>query len=466
MSNAIILRDYQIRFISDISKAHKDGHDGIIGQMPTGSGKTVCFARIAKAFSEHGGRVLIVVHRDELIDQTCKKLDFFGLEYGIIAAKKGKNKKPLAKIQVGMVQTLARRLEKLKNLNAGKLTVKFHYIIFDEAHLSASASYRKIIEFYPNAKRLGLSATPWRLDGQGLKHIGTTIVKGPSVKQLVESGSLVPFTMFAVPVADLSGIKIIRGDYDPIEQSARFKKANVVGDVIKHFSRLCKLSDTRYRSTIGFFTSIEHSKRVCDKFNEVGIIAEHIDGETPKEDRKKVLDNLALGKTTVVCNYGCLTEGFDCERVSCIIVCRKTKSAALFRQMCGRGLRTHNHSGKRDCVIIDHGMNGINHGNLDYEYPFSLEGKKRTGSGERLAKICKQCSAYCEINAEECHVCGYSFVITEQKERKIKEIEAELAMLPSGFSPATSETSIKKFHNRRLSSDDFNDWFNDNGFGK
>lgn len=463
----ITLRDYQIKFIADISAAHKgdalrgfsEAHQGIIGQMPTGAGKTICMARIAKALADRNGKVLIVVHRDELVRQTCGKLKMFGLKYGTIAAGLGKNKHPDAQIQVAMVQTVSRKIEK------GLLT-EFHYLIFDEAHLAAAKSYIKIIHRWPKARRLGLSATPWRLDGQGLSVVGSVVVRGPTIGHLIETGSLVPFTTYSIPVVDLSAIKKVRGEYDIESQGTLYKKAQVVGDVVGHYLRLCRLPDDddldddleldedndlfvkqerkkRYRSGIYFSANIEHSLKLRDKFLEAGISAEHIDGYTPTEERLAVLKRQELGITLIVCNYGCLTEGFDQPIVSVIGIARKTASSALFKQMCGRGLRPHKESGKFNCIILDHGGNALDHGNLDYDFEFSLDGKQKLAAAARLCKTCDNCSAICELSAEICHVCGESFLV-KGKVRVIKEAQGELVPIVSGAAPLNEKKKKKE----------------------
>lgn len=440
------LRDYQKRFISDVSLAHKAGHQGVIGMMPTGSGKTVCMARITKALADRSGKALIVVHRAELVTQTCKKLKLFGLPFGIIAAKFD-NPNPSARIQVAMVMTISRRIDK-------GLKREFDYIIFDECHLAAAKSFLKIIARWPKARRLGLSATPWRLDGQGLNVVGSLLVKGPTITDLINLGSLVPFVTYSIPVVDLTGIKKVCGEYDHEEQAARYKRAHVIGDVIKHYFRLAK-----NRTTIVFASSVEHSQKLVEKFKEVGVRAEHIDGTTSDEDREAAVNRLKSGKTQVLCNYGCLTEGFDCERISAVIIARKTASSSLFRQMCGRGLRPHPPSDKKSCIILDHGGNAIDHGNIDYDYQFSLDGKKKNPS-ERICKVCKTCAAVCLLSAETCHVCGATF-LTEKKERKIKQEDGELVALDSLFAPVEK----KKKSNFRSRDSEVNSWLDQNGWG-
>lgn len=433
------LRNYQISFLSGVAEKHKQGHQGVIGDMPTGAGKTVCMARVALSMAERGGRLLIVVHRAELMLQTADKLQLFGVKFGIISAKSS-NPNPFAPVQIAMVQTLARRIKK------GVINENFHYIIFDEAHLAAASSYKSIIDKWPKAKRLGLSATPWRLDGRGLSDVGTAIVKGPTVSDLIGIGSLVPFTTYSPSVADLSRIKKIAGEFDLESQAKLYKKADVIGDVIDHYQKLA-----RGRPFIAFCASVEHSIMVKERFEEIGIRVEQIDGTTPLDKRNATISRLAKGKIQGITNCGCLTEGFDCPIVSCVMVIRKTASSSLWRQMGGRCLRPH--EGKKDAVILDFGANAESHGNFGYVYEYSLDGQPRMPK-EKLCRICPKCSGVCIITAKVCHVCSYDFTFVDAKERKIVEADGVLEAIEFDRKPDKTRF-MKKSERDKLVKDMF-----------
>ncbi len=425
----MILRDYQVKFLAGISEAHKNGHQGVVGEMPTGAGKTVCMARIVRSIAERSGKALIVVHRSELLHQTIDKLKLFGVPFGVISSK-SENPRPNAPVQVAMVQTLARRI---KRGVIGEWV--FHYIILDEAHLAAANSYKIITDWQPKARRLGLSATPWRLDGRGLSDVGTAIVKGPTVQELIDLGSLVKFTTYSPAIADLSRVKKnFSGEYDLEQQAEEYKKADVIGDVIRHYKLLAN-----GQPFIAFCSTVEHSMLTRDRFVEIGLRVEHIDGETKPDRRNLIIAKLNAGIIDGVTNCGCLTEGFDCPRVSCVMVIRKTASSALWRQMGGRCLRPFN--GKLYATILDFGNNAENHGNFGHIYQYALDGKPKKPS-ERLCRTCPRCSAVCAISQLVCHVCSYDFTFVDKKERTIVEVDGEL--VPIDFDSAPVEKKVEK----------------------
>lgn len=404
------LRDYQIDFVRNILLAHQSGAQGVIGELPTGAGKTVCFSRLSQVLINQQKKVLIVVHRAELVRQTAKKLKSFGLKFGVIAAGFPPNSN--AMIQIAMVQSISRRL------SSERISHIFDYIIFDEAHLGAADSYKKIIRAYPKAKRLGVTATPFRLDGIGLTEIGSVVVKGPSISMLVSLGHLCKFTTYSVKVADLSGINIVRGDYDISIQQAILNRPSVTGDVIEHYKNLAS-----GRSAIYFCPGLEFSKNLTSRFNSIGIKAIHIDGEMDPQERNRAINDFNAGNIQILSNFGCLTEGLDCPRASCIGMLRKTKAASLFRQMGGRGLRTF--PGKDDCIIIDHAGNTLEHGPLHYDYPYSIDGerKRKNATSTRTCKECPDCMIILNLTESVCMNCGHSFAV---EERKIKQQDGEL----------------------------------------
>jgi DNA repair protein RadD len=451
----MILRDYQVKFLSNISKAHKEGHQGVIGEMPTGAGKTVCMARIARSIAERSGNALIVVHRAELLSQTADKLTLFGVPFGVIHAK-SENPRPNAPVQIAMVQTLARRIKANKHFD-----FNFHYIIFDECHLAAAASYVAIINRWPNARRLGLSATPYRLDGRGLSEVGTIVVKGPSVQELIDIGSLVPFTTYSPIVADLSRVKKVAGEYDLSQQADEYKKADVIGDVIKCYNNLAN-----GRPFIAFCATVEHSILTKDRFCDEGLRVEHIDGTTPLDERNLIIYKLNAGIIDGVTNCGCLTEGFDCPRVSCVMVIRKTASPALWRQMGGRCLRPFKN--KTNAVILDFGANAENHGNFGYIQQYTLEGSPKK-SGEKLCRICPKCAGVCAITQLVCHVCSYDFTFVDSKERTVIEVDGELSAIEFDMAPVEvkpKSTDKSKFMPKAKRDRIVNDFLDTFGIGR
>ena len=207
-------RIYQQEAIQNCRNAFGIKKNSVLLVMPTGAGKTVVFSQIAQNAVEKNNNVLILVHRRELITQASKKLAAINVEHGIIAAK---FKPTDAPIQIASVQTLVRRLS----------TTKFtpSLIIIDEAHHAAAGSWKKILDNYPKAIRLGVTATPCRLDGRGLKEFFDDLILGPTIPELVKLGYLSPHRVFAAPKpVKLTGIKTRAGDYAKDQLSARMRE--------------------------------------------------------------------------------------------------------------------------------------------------------------------------------------------------------------------------------------------------
>jgi superfamily II DNA or RNA helicase len=414
----MILRPYQTDLIEKIRAQHKDGHRRVLAVMPTGAGKTVTFVEIARMVGARNRCVLIIVPRIELVRQTCDKLAAIGVDFGVVAAGRPRHD-VLAPVQVATAQTLVRRKSALAKAPA--------YIIIDECHLAAAQTWTKILKRYPDARTLGVTATLERLDGKGFENLGTALVKGPTVAQMIEMGNLSPFKTFTLPVVDANKIRMRMGEYDQAEQAAEFERATLVGDVLEHWRK-----HAQGRSTIVFAASVDHSQLLADRFIDADVPAEHIDGETPAAERAAALARLASGQTTVICNYGVLTEGFDCPRVSCIVLARITASRTLFRQMAGRGLRPY--QGKADCVILDHGGNALRHGNVDYDVPYTIEGRPKKEKPEIIQ--CPDCALIVAYGTRVCPECGAVLVeMSESRTRSNETVKGNLVELAAGYAP-------------------------------
>jgi len=335
--------------------------------LPTGAGKMVIIAALASLFDVN---VLIVEHRIELIDQAIEKLNDFGISPGLVVAGKVDSNLVTSgkvsldhncRIKVAMIQTVNRR--DLGDWSPG-------FIIVDEAHLSAAKSYVSLIERF-SVPVVGFSATPSRLDGKGFSHIFSEIIVGPTIAQLTESGFLVPVEYMEYDIADFSDVKTIAGEYDQ-EQ---------VGRILDKFSE--DIVDTWIdgfcdRPTVVFASDIKQSKRLCDWFRRKGFESEHIDGSTPDSVRKSVIHRLRSGATKVLCNCGIVIEGFDAPLVSCVAMATATMSVSKFLQCCGRGMRPHSDSGKKNLVVLDFGGNSKIHGYPGDDRVWSLEPRNIT----------------------------------------------------------------------------------------
>ena len=400
------LRDYQQQAISDLRSAMQQGARAPLLCLPTGGGKTVILATIATQAAARGRHVLILVHRRELIHQTSSKLAWVGLDHGIIAA--GIPSSDHA-VQIASVQTLARRLS--------RLDWQPTLIIIDEAHHATAGQWARILDHWPDAYRLGVTATPCRLDGCGLRGTFDTMVLGPSVADLIFTGYLSPARIYAPPVvADLQGIRSRGGDYANDQAAAAMDRPTVTGDAIAHYQRL-----TAGQQAIAFCCNVDHAVSVCDAFKTAGIGAELLLGNTP--DREQVVADFAAHRIRVLVTVDVVSEGFDVPAASCAILLRPTQSLGLYLQQVGRVLRPA--PGKEHAVILDHVGNVTRHGFPDDPRDWSLDDRMRRSKGTPAPSVrtCPECFAAFKP-APICPVCGAQCVPI--KSRVIRELAGEL----------------------------------------
>jgi DNA repair protein RadD len=276
-------------------------------------------------------------------------------------------------------------------------------------------------------KIIGLSATPARGDGRGLGNIFDRIIPAPQTADLIPLNHLVGTRVFAPHDPDLKGVQTKAGDYVESQLAERMDKAELVGDIVEHWLRLAGR-----QPTIAFCCNVAHSKHTCDQFRLAGVLAEHIDASTPAKERKAILEKLAKGEIEVVCNCGILTEGFDAPNVGCIIMARPTKSAVLFRQMIGRGLRTA--PGKTHCLVLDHSGAVFRHGFAEDRVEWTLHEDRRAENPTHSARsarhetslcTCPECSAV-RMQGQPCTACGWR---PQPKAKPVDVIDGALGLV-------------------------------------
>mgnify|MGYP005812438807 CR=1 FL=1 len=417
------LRLYQNKAIENIRTQFKKGKRKILLVAPTGSGKTVIASEIIKRAEENGKKTLFIAHRRELILQCSRKLHDFGVNHGVIMA--GKSPFEFANVQVASIQTFTSRKDRDDFTKPDA-----DLLILDEAHRSVSNSFRNLVNEYPNAFTIGLTATPIRSDGKGLGDIYEEIVETSSVKELTEQGFLAPNRIVAPTIPDLKGLKTIAGDYEAKGLDKKMNKPKLVGDIVTHWVR-----HANNRPTVVFCTSIKHSKYVSAIFNDNGIPSGHIDGEMPEIEREAVLSDLRNGRIKVLSNCQVLTEGWDCPKVSCVIICRPTLSLGLHLQMLGRSLRIF--PNKKDTLIIDHAGNVYRHGFIDDDRDFKLTMTKVKAKDKRIVEpiekqpiTCLECDGTVYMPTREQRACPNCGHIPTKKEQKILIKQGRLVEVP------------------------------------
>lgn len=403
------LRAYQIAAVNALRDAYRAGGRAPLLCLPTGGGKTVILASIAAQAAARGRQVLILVHRRELIRQTASKLQWAGLDHGIIAAGHPDTDHS---VRVASVQTLVRRLS--------RMAWQPSLVIIDEAHHASAGSWAKILGHWPDAYRLGVTATPCRLDGRGLGEAFDQVVLGPSVADLVFWGFLSPARIYAPPmVADLSGIRRRAGDYANDQAAAAMDRPTVTGDAIEHYQR-----HADGQQAIAFCCNVKHAVSVCDAFKTAGITAALLLGNTT--DRDQVVADYAADRVRVLVTVDVVSEGFDVPAASCAILLRPTQSLGLYLQQVGRVLRPA--PGKDAALILDHVGNVTRHGFPDDLRHWSLaEGVVRSrGTAAPSVRTCPQCYAAFKPQPQ-CPVCGAQ--CAPIKSRKIQQLAGELQEL-------------------------------------
>lgn len=410
----LVLRDYQQAMIDACRESLKT-HRAPLLVAPTGAGKTALTVAMMATAASRGKTSMFMVHRDTLLLQTSRALWQQKLEHGLIASGRAMSQLP---VQVASVQTLVRRLSRVKCPDL---------IVVDEAHRAAADTYRKILDAYPRAKVVGLTATPQRTDGKGLSDVFDDMVLGPDIGWMIENQWLCPYRIFAPESkADMSQVKVRGGDYAAEELEKILDKPTITGDAVATY-----LKHARGKRCVVFCATLNHARHVCDAYNANGVPAEYMDGSTPSMERQAILDRLGNGKTLVLVNVELVIEGVDVPAVEAVQWLRPTASLIIWMQGNGRGLRPA--AGKQHLIILDQVGNWQRHGLPDDDRPWSLEGESKRERKKRedeiKAKQCAKCYAVFSPGPSHCPSCGESLTGVGRKieivEGTISEVDIE-----------------------------------------
>lgn len=359
------LHNYQREHIEQVLTDFQT-YRSIMLQMPTGTGKTHVFCEIVKTFcNTHNKKVLILVHRKELIAQIEERVLSFGFRAGIIQSGLISNDK--RQVQIASVQTLRRR-DKITFISDVSL------IIVDEAHHTPSDTYLEILKVYQKeqTKLLGVTATPIRLDGKGFERIFDKLICSYSFQWFINNKFLCPIKHFASDIIKLENISVVKNregykDYDEKQCENYYLNKTIMADIVSSYIRFGE-----NKRSVVFAVSIRHAEEIKKRFIEAGFIAEVISSLTNSTERKINVENFRNGKIQILINVDVFTEGFDCPNIEVVQIVKPTKSLVKYLQMVGRVTRIF--EGKKYGIILDNSCLWQDHGLVTNERDWSLNG--------------------------------------------------------------------------------------------
>lgn len=363
----MILRPYQLEAVARTLPALRDGRRVCL-VAPTGSGKTVMGAEIVRRLAVP---TRWTAHRRELISQARAKLP---ATCGVFSVQERK-------------------------------THRAELLVVDEAHHATAAGYRRHLDAHTGPV-LGLTATPFRLDGRGLGEVFSELIVATTAAELVHDGTLIEPRYYSVGNFDASKIRKQAGDYRQDEIAAAMDKPRVIGDAVTEYRE--RAPGTR---AVAFCVTVEHAEHVASAFNAAGIRAEVVHGDMRQTDRDAVLARLADGTTSVVTNCMILTEGWDLPSLETGIILRPTTSLNLHLQIIGRVMRSAD--GKTGAIVLDHAGNVLRLGRATDSIEYSLDGCTRRASSSTGLKTCPQCYAIIPVAVNPCE-CGHTWGAEEQ----------------------------------------------------
>jgi superfamily II DNA or RNA helicase len=370
-----------------------------------------------------------LAHRVELLEQISRTLREFQVPHGMIALGYISDRRQ--QVQVASVFALARRIERYEAPDL---------IIVDEAHHAIKKStWGAVIGAFPKAKLLGVTATPIRLSGEGLRDLFECMVQGPTVRDLIEQGALSHYRLFAPAGIDLSGVHTKMGDFVRGELVNAVDKPSITGNAVAHYQRLAE-----GKRAVAFCVSVEHAEHVAAQFKAAGVPSASIDGNMDKMLRSQVLASFAAGDLLVLTSCDLISEGFDVPAIEVAILLRPTQSLGLYLQQVGRCLRVF--PNKSEAIILDHAGNVSRHGLPDDERIWSLDGKVKTRKSkpaEVPVKTCPKCFATVASVATHCR-CGHEFKAAVREinhvEGKLQEIDPKQARIEARREQSRAQT--------------------------
>ena len=384
-----MLRDYQQDLLTRFFSSLAGGHRRPLVVAPCGAGKSYIFAELARRTR---GEVLVLVHRNELKQQHIELFESLGIT-----------------ARVETYQTEYRRLG---------TNPKPRLLVVDEAHLSRSNTWQRIIDYY-DTYTAGFSATPARLDGKPLGDIFDDLITGVDTRWLIDHHRLAPYEYYAPMTVDTSGLRTVGGDYVISELERLMTERCIYGDVVGNYRRFAE-----GERTIAYCVSVKHAQSVAHAFRTAGIRAEALSAETPVRERKRIIEGFRAGEITVLCNCTLLSEGISIDEVSCVMLLRPTESVALGIQQMMRCMR---YLPDKTAKIIDCVGNYLRIGlpDDDREWSLSEPVRKRrelSSEGNFYIRTCPECFMVFPV-APVCPFCGTLYPLHSREIAAHHEIE-------------------------------------------
>ena len=385
----IQLREYQTELYDKTVDAFRRGNKRVLVTVGCGAGKSYIFAKMAERTK---GPVLVLTHRQELLNQTGQLFR----EHGIDA-------------RVEMILTEANRLGQYERPSL---------IITDEAHLSRSNSWMKVLDHY-STFTVGFTATPIRLDGKPLGDIYDELVTGVSVRWLIDNHRLAPYEYYAPTTVETEGLRVQAGDYVIRDLEQLMTDRAIYSDVLKSWERLAK-----GQKTIAYCVSVKHAHETAAMFEQAGYPAVEIDGATPPKKRAEIMRDFRDGKIMVLCNVGIISEGVSIDDVSCCLLLRPTESLALFWQ---QGMRSMRYQPGKVATIIDcvgnYSRNPLFDADVEWNLTQSVRKKPRiSDTGDFFIRTCPECFMVFKT-AAVCPFCGAEYPLHPREIKAHQDIE-------------------------------------------
>lgn len=416
------LRPYQQQARDRIHAEWDAGHTRTLLVLPTGTGKTIVFASVAADQVRAGDRVLILAHRGELLEQAADKLQ---RSTGLVSAVEKAESTCLDswfRVVVGSVQTLQRtaRLERFPQDYFGT-------IIIDEAHHAITDGYRRILDYFGDAKVLGVTATPDRGDMRNLGEVFDSLAYEYKLTDAIKEGYLCKIMAQTIPLQlDISSVTLSGGDYAVADLGTALDP--YLEQIAAEMAVRCK-----GRKTVVFLPLIRTSQKFRDLLNAKGFRAAEVNGQSA--DRKEVLADFDAGKYNVLCNSMLLTEGWDCPSVDCVVVLRPTKVRSLYSQMVGRGTRLS--PGKTDLLLLDFLWMTDKH---ELCRPADLVCEDRTVARQMTEHLAE---TGCPEDIEEAAAQASEDVVAQREEALAKQLEEQRRKKAKLVDPLQYEMSIQ-----------------------